>query len=394
MPKDGPPIVVIKRVKKGGHGHHGGAWKIAYADFVTAMMAFFLLMWVLGSTTAGDLAGISSYFQNPLRISMAGGQGSGDTTRIVKSGGGSITLTTGQEAKADADTDERRVSNSKATEVENARRDNTSLTSSVTQGGPGGEKSGQGNGQGGPGSGQANGQGSGQANGQGSGQGNASAQAVQQKIDDDMKNDPELGKLKGQVFMDITAEGLRIQVVDDKNRPIFASGGTTPTDSGRRLLHVIGKALAESPSPIRIEGHTDSSKYSNGKAGYSNWDLSAERANIARREMISGGLKEDKVSQVIGFADKYPINPEDPTDPLNRRISITLLKQKPQVAASKISNLSQNERGGIPPGGVKVGAQDIPENLRAPDPKNKDGNPIAPFSLPTNPAIAPKMMNR
>ncbi len=363
MPKDGAPIVVIKRVKKGGHGHHGGAWKIAYADFVTAMMAFFLLMWVLGSTTAGDLAGISSYFQNPLRISMAGGQGSGDTTRIVKSGGGSITLTTGQEAKADADTDERRVSNSQATEIENARRDNTSLTSSVTQGGPGGSDSGQ---------------------------SQAQAQSVKDKIESDIKNDPELSKLKGQVFMDVTAEGLRIQVVDDKSRPIFASGGTTPTSSGQRLLRVIGKALTESPNPIRIEGHTDGAKYTKGGMGYSNWDLSSDRANVARREMLNGGLKEDRIAQVIGFADKYPINPDDPADPLNRRISITVLKQKPQVASSKISGMSSNESGNNKLEGFKMGPQEIPDNLKAPE-KDKNELPSSQFSLPPKPSVSPSL---
>ena len=379
MPKDGPPIVVIKRVKKGGHGHHGGAWKIAYADFVTAMMAFFLLMWVLGSTTAGDLAGISSYFQNPLRISMAGGQGSGDTTRIVKSGGGSITLTTGQEAKADADTDERRVSNSKATEVENARRDNTSLTSSKEDGGPGGNNTGQSQSATTPGG----------TGGKEGGQGQASPQTLKDKVDAEIKNDPELGKLKGQVFMDITAEGLRIQVVDEKNRPIFASGGNTPTDSGKRLLRVIGKALSSSPSPIRIEGHTDGAKYIKGSATYTNWELSSERANTARREMVQGGLKEEKIAQVIGFADKYPINPEDPSDPINRRISITVLKQNPRVTPSKVNKQSQNEVGGSRVDDIKTGPQDIPESLRAPDPKNTDGNKPQ-FSLPSKPSIIPK----
>ena len=381
MPKDGAPVIVIKRVKKGGHGHHGGAWKIAYADFVTAMMAFFLLMWVLGSTTAGDLAGISSYFQNPLRISMAGGQGSGDTTRIIKSGGGSITLTTGQEAKADADTDERRVSNSKATEIENARRDNTSLTSSTAEGGPGGSNTGQ-----------AQPQSQGQAQGQTQGQAQAQAQAqtTKEKIESDIKNDPELGKLKGQVFMDITAEGLRIQVVDDKSRPIFASGGTTPTSSGQRLLRVIGKALSDSPNPIRIEGHTDGAKYIKGGAGYSNWDLSSERANVARREMLNGGLKEDRIAQVIGFADKYPINPDDLNDPLNRRISITVLKQKPQVSPSKISNVSPNESGNNRIEGVKPGPQEIPPNLKAPE-KEKSELPSTQFSLPPKPSISPSL---
>ena len=366
MPKDGTPIVVVKRVKKGGHGHHGGAWKIAYADFVTAMMAFFLLMWVLGSTTAGDLAGISSYFQNPLRISMAGGQGSGDTTRIVKSGGGSITLTTGQEAKADADTDERRVSNSKSTEIENARRDNTSLTSSLAEGGPGGSDRGLTKEQ---------------------------AQALESKVNQAIDADPELSKMKGQIFMDITAEGLRIQVVDEKNRPIFASGGTNPSDSGRRLMRIIGRALGESPNQIRIEGHTDGAKYTKGATTYSNWELSSERANTARREMIQGGLKEEKVAQVIGFADKYPLNPTDLTDPLNRRISITVLKQKPTLSATKRS-ISSNEAGGMQGvEGLKMGPQEIPSSLKAPDPKALEGARTPQLLLPSKPNIGSSSSN-
>ncbi|MEY4265018.1 MAG: hypothetical protein RL373_1586 [Pseudomonadota bacterium] len=365
MPKDGPPIVVVKRVKKGGHAAHGGAWKIAYADFVTAMMAFFLLMWVLGSTTAGDLAGISSYFQNPLRISMAGGQGSGDTTRIIKSGGGSITMTTGQEAKADADTDERRVSNSQSTEIENARRDNTSLTSSLQEGGPGGKDSGM---------------------------SKAEAQEMQEKVKKSVADDPELSKLKGQIFMDITTDGLRIQVVDEKNRPLFTSGGTIPTESGRRLMRVIGKALAASPSPIRIEGHTDGTKYPKANTNYSNWELSAERANTARREMVSGGLAEERISQVIGFADKYPLNPEDLNDPLNRRISITVLNQKPKVAPTKTAGVavSGNELGGSRPiEGIKPGSQDIPSNLKAPDSKDLEGARTPQLSLPSKPSAGP-----
>ena len=190
--------------------------------------------------------------------------------------------------------------------------------------------------------------------------------------------------------MDITAEGLRIQVVDDKSRPIFASGGTTPTSSGQRLLRVIGKALSDSSNNIRIEGHTDGAKYTRGGAGYSNWDLSSERANVARREMLNGGLKEDRIAQVIGFADKYPINPDDLNDPLNRRISITVLKQKPQVSPSKISGTSPNESGNNKLEGIKPGPQEIPPNLKAPE-KDKNELPSTQFSLPPKPSISPSL---
>ncbi|QWD96007.1 flagellar motor protein MotB [Polynucleobacter sp. MG-6-Vaara-E2] len=336
MAKSDAPIIVVKRVKKGGHGHHGGAWKIAYADFVTAMMAFFLLMWVLGSTTAGDLAGISSYFQNPMRVSMSGGQGSGETTRIIKGGGDNISKVSGVEAKADADTEQRRVSDSSVTDVENARKDRTKN------------------------------------------------EAVKSEIEKNVEADAELKNIKGQLFMDITSEGLRIQVVDEKGKPLFNSGGVVPSVAARRLLRVIGKSLNDNTGKIRIEGHTDTSKYANGEAGYTNWELSSERANVARREMIAGGLAPSNVAQVIGFADTIPLNPTDLNDPLNRRISITLLNKKPKKEEKPIQRPIEREAEVIP-----KGAQDIPSNLRAPAQFLSKDKPVAPamdISKPDKPA--------
>ncbi|QWE14999.1 flagellar motor protein MotB [Polynucleobacter sp. AP-Sving-400A-A2] len=325
MAKSDAPIIVVKRVKKGGHGHHGGAWKIAYADFVTAMMAFFLLMWVLGSTTAGDLAGISSYFQNPMRVSMSGGQGSGETTRIIKGGGDNISKVAGVEAKADADTEQRRISDSSVTDVENARKDRTKN------------------------------------------------EAVKSDIEKSVESDAELKNIKGQLFMDITSEGLRIQVVDEKGKPLFNSGGVVPTVSARRLLRVIGKSLNDNSGKIRIEGHTDAAKFSNGEAGYTNWELSSERANVARREMIAGGLAPSNVAQVIGFADTIPLNPADLSDPLNRRISITLLNKKPKKEEKPVQRPIERQKEELP-----KGAQEIPANLRAPAQFLSKDAPIAP----------------
>ena len=325
MAKSDAPIIVVKRVKKGGHGHHGGAWKIAYADFVTAMMAFFLLMWVLGSTTAGDLAGISSYFQNPMRVSMSGGQGSGETTRIIKGGGDNISKVAGVEAKADADTEQRRISDSSVTDVENARKDRTKN------------------------------------------------EAVKSEIEKSVESDAELKNIKGQLFMDITSEGLRIQVVDEKGKPLFNSGGVVPTVSARRLLRVIGKSLNDNSGKIRIEGHTDAAKFSNGEAGYTNWELSSERANVARREMIAGGLAPSNVAQVIGFADTIPLNPADLSDPLNRRISITLLNKKPKKEEKPVQRPIERQKEELP-----KGAQEIPANLRAPAQFLSKDAPIAP----------------
>lgn len=327
MAKSDAPIIVIKRVKKGGHGHHGGAWKIAYADFVTAMMAFFLLMWVLGSTTAGDLAGISAYFQNPLRVSLSGGQGSGDATRIIKGGGDNISKTVGEESRADADTEQRRISDSSVTDVENARKDKTKN------------------------------------------------EQVKEDIQKKMEADSELKNAKGQVFMDINSEGLRIQVVDEKGKPLFSSGGTVPSVTARRLLRIIGKSIQMAPGPIRIEGHSDGAKFGNGDAGYTNWELSTDRANVARRELIAGGLDSALVVQVIGFANTVPLNPEDLNDPLNRRISITLLNKKPKQEEKK-SVVRPVEKV---PEAIEKGAQEIPANLRAPAQfLSKDNAPKAP----------------
>jgi chemotaxis protein MotB len=325
MAKSDAPIIVVKRVKKGGHGHHGGAWKIAYADFVTAMMAFFLLMWVLGSTTAGDLAGISSYFQNPMRVSMSGGQGSGETTRIIKGGGDNISKTAGVESKADADTEQRRISDSSVTDVENARKDRTKN------------------------------------------------EAVKSEIEKSVEADAELKNVKGQLFMDITSEGLRIQVVDEKGKPLFNSGGVVPSVAARRLLRVIGKSLNDNTGKIRIEGHTDAAKFSNGDVGYTNWELSSERANVARREMIAGGLAPSNVAQVIGFADTIPLNPGDLSDPLNRRISITLLNKKPKKEEKPVQRPIERQKEELP-----KGAQEIPANLRAPAQFLSKDAPIAP----------------
>lgn len=288
-------------------------------------MAFFLLMWVLGSTTAGDLAGISSYFQNPMRVSMSGGQGSGETTRIIKGGGDNISKTAGVESKADADTEQRRVSDSSVTDVENARKDRTKN------------------------------------------------EAVKGEIEKSVEADAELKNIKGQLFMDITSEGLRIQVVDEKGKPLFNSGGVVPSVAARRLLRVIGKSLNDNPGKIRIEGHTDAAKFSNGEAGYTNWELSSERANVARREMIAGGLAPSNVGQVIGFADTIPLNPADLSDPLNRRISITLLNRKPKKEEKPVQRPIERQKEELP-----KGAQEIPANLRAPAQFLSKDVPIAP----------------
>lgn len=395
--KDKAPIV-IKRVKKGGHGFHGGVWKIAYADFVTAMMAFFLLMWVLGSTTRGDLAGISAYFQNPLRVAVDGGAGSGDATRLIKGGGESMMHAQGQEAKADSDSTQRSKSTTATQEPDDEARkyqfDSKSKNPGSTQGVPdgvGNEKGGaQGSSSGAAGAASgaqgAAGGAQGAAQGAGAAAAKENAQAQQQvkaEIERAVKSDGELSKIKNQLMMDITSDGLRLQIVDEKNRPMFASGGTVLADHIQRLMRIIGKVVGETNFAIKVEGHTDS-KGTGSDSGRGNWELSTERANAARREMVSGGLRPDQVAQVVGYADKLRVNKEDPNDPINRRISITVLANTaagPKTKAPGTEALG-GLSGGIMPGATPAGADGA-------------GAPAAPaLAAPTQPDSAPRMAIR
>jgi len=389
--KDKAPIV-IKRVKKGGHGFHGGVWKIAYADFVTAMMAFFLLMWVLGSTTRGDLAGISAYFQNPLRVAVDGGAGSGDATRLIKGGGESMMHAQGQEAKADSDSTQRSKSTTAAQEPDDEARkfqfDSKAKNPGSTQGvqdGVGMEKGGaQGSSSGAAGGAQGAAGGAQGAAAAAAAKENAQAQQqVKAEIERAVKSDGELSKIKNQLMMDITSDGLRLQIVDEKNRPMFESGGTVLADHIRRLMRIIGKVVGETNFAIKVEGHTDS-KGVGSDAGRGNWELSTERANAARREMVSGGLRADQVAQVVGYADKLRVNKEDPSDPINRRISITVLANT--AAGPKTKAPGTEVLGGLS-GGIMPGA--------TPAGQNAAGAPLAPgLAAPTLPDSAPAMAIR
>lgn len=270
--------IIIKRVKKGGHAAHGGAWKIAYADFVTAMMAFFLLMWLLGSTTEGDKKGIADYFNSPLKVAMFGGSGAGDASSLVKGGGNSLSESTGQVKKGA----------SEQAEVK-ARRKALQAAQAAAE--------------------------------------SARLKVVKEKVEEVIANDSRLAQYKTQIRLDMTAEGLRIQIVDDQNRPMFASGDADVQGYMRDLLRAIGMVLEAVPNRLTIEGHTDSKPFSSGERGYSNWELSADRANASRRELIAGGLSGDKVLRVQGLAASVLYEKDEPESPLNRRISIIVMNR-------------------------------------------------------------------
>ena len=281
-----PRPIIVKRIKKSGGGHHGGAWKIAYADFVTAMMAFFLLMWLLGSTTKGELQGIAEYFQTPLKVAMGGGSGSGDSSSVIQGGGKDLTRQIGQVNKADNPA-QKKTYDLKAAQADLDRLDASRL------------------------------------------------KALKGRIEAAIDANPTLKQFKKQLLIDITTEGLRIQIVDEKNRPMFALSKAKLEPYTKEILHDIGHTLNGVPNKISLSGHTDASPYSGGGAGYSNWELSADRANASRRELIAGGMDENKILRVVGLASAVPLDSKDPFNPINRRISIIVMNKKTEDAIAK-----------------------------------------------------------
>ncbi len=278
--------IIVKRIKKTAAGHHGGAWKIAYADFVTAMMAFFLLMWLLGSDAKGNLSGIAEYFKTPLKVAMSGGDGSGDSSSILKGGGRDLTSRDGQSKKGDIEA-AKKTYNLQAAEAAQAKNDAERL------------------------------------------------KALKAKIEAVIEASPTLKLYKKQLLLDITSEGLRIQIVDEKNRPMFASAKADLQPYTRDILHEIGFALNDVPNRISLSGHTDASPYGSGEQGYSNWELSADRANSSRRELIYGGMDETKVLRVVGLSSSVLFDKSDPFNPINRRISIIVMNKKAELTASQ-----------------------------------------------------------
>ena len=272
--------IIIKRIKKSGHAVHGGAWKIAYADFVTAMMAFFLLMWLLGSTAKGELQGIAAYFSSPLKVAMTGGDGAGNSSSVIPGGGNDLTKVHGQVRRSDNETEKERRMSIDTARAERARQDAARI------------------------------------------------KALQSKIDAMITENPRLNEYKSQIRDDVTQDGLQIRIVDNQNRPMFDSGSALVKPYMRDILREIGAALGGVENRISLAGHTDSAPYGNSDRGYSNWELSADRANASRRELVSAGMPDAKLGRVVGLAASDLLEPDNPRAPANRRITITVLTRE------------------------------------------------------------------
>jgi len=272
--------IIIKRVKKGGHAVHAGAWKIAYADFVTAMMAFFLLMWLLGSTSEGDKKGLSDYFSSPLKVAMMGGSGAGASNSVIQGGGTDLTKTSGQNRASDPNDPIARRATTDAMKAELARQEARKLA------------------------------------------------ALSDKISSLIANNPKLAEYKAQIRLEITPDGLQIQIVDDQSRPMFDVGSALVKVYMRDILREIGSALGGVQYKISLDGHTDASPYGSGERGYSNWELSSDRANASRRELVAAGMPDDRLARVTGMASSSLLEPDQPFAAVNRRISILVMTKE------------------------------------------------------------------
>ncbi len=273
---EAPNQIIIKKIKKGGHGHHGGAWKLAYADFVTAMMAFFLLMWLLASTDPVYQKGIAEYFKDPWKPSFQGGQNNSQSSSIMPGGGDDLTRTEG--------------------EVQMGKKNMEDLIKEAVEKQKEEEKK--------------------------------QMEVIKEKIEEMMEVDPMLNPFKDQLKIDITREGLRVQIIDKEGRPMFDLASAHMENYAADIIHKLAQVMNEMPNKISISGHTDARPFPGNGQGYTNWELSSDRANAARKEMIRGGLKESKMLRVVGLASSVPFLDNDPIAATNRRISIILMNRE------------------------------------------------------------------
>jgi chemotaxis protein MotB len=287
--KGDKPIIIVKRRKGIGGGHHGGAWKVAYADFVTAMMAFFMVMWLVAAVDKETRAAMFEYFKNPSMeqgksVKAAPGQmgPGGASTAVINMGGGLDAMKTHDDRKPLTGDELTRL----ARQEERAK--------------------------------------------------------LQQLLDDLKKAIEESGTLqpfKNQLLLDITPEGLRIQIVDAQNRPMFDLGSSQLKDYTTVILRELTAYLNKVPNRLSVTGHTDTTPFA--RKGFSNWDLSADRANAARRALEAGGLNPDKIARIVGLSSSVLFNPQNPRDPVNRRISIIVMTREAEEAAKKVDTVAE-----------------------------------------------------
>jgi chemotaxis protein MotB len=255
--------IVVKRPKKVEGGHHGGSWKVAYADFVTAMMAFFLLLWILETTDFESKQAIASHFQSPSAV-----QGPGGASNSLIDMGGAMDAPRGEGGEVQERNPQEEPSPTEESEQKQSLAD------------------------------------------------------LMARMREKIQQDESLREFEDQIVMEIDEEGLRVQVIDQSDRPMFTAGGDRLRYYAEDILEALGRTLSRVPFKLVVSGHTDAAPYSGSKEDYTNWELSADRANAARRALLAGGLPETHIERVTGLADSELYNQRYPLDPSNRRVSV------------------------------------------------------------------------
>ena len=320
--RDKKRTIIIRRDEVVQGGHHGGAWKVAYAGFVTAMMAFFLLMWLLNATTQEQKRGLADYFSPNSHVAILnsgsgaplGGQTPNSDGRQI-SDKGAIELTRTQPYPVVDDDD----SGDKPTQVPPSKVPGTAPKPSASDGGAQAGRS--------PAETRSPDDKAAQAEGERNER--REFERAAQQIRDSVASDPSLADMAKQLAIDVTPEGLRIQLLDADRTPMFSTGSSALNDRARALLAKISPVLVRMPEPVAIAGHTDAAPYRGSDK--SNWDLSAERANATRRLLVDAGLPEGRLRSVTGNADRDPLIVDDPLAAANRRIAILLLRERPSA---------------------------------------------------------------
>jgi chemotaxis protein MotB len=274
--------IIVKRVKKVAGGHHGGAWKIAFADFATAMMAFFLVMWLMTSATPEQKKLISGYFQDPVGFSESA------SPYVIDLGG--TPTPAPDKTLNDVPQDEKTPAEDVQADVDKLQAE--SIAEEVER---------------------------------------ERLELLLQELQNKVEDNPQLQNFKDQILFEITQDGLRIQIMDAENRPMFASGSAQLRPYFEDILLALTDTIAAVPNKISVSGHTDAAPFV-GRGGYGNWELSADRANAARRVLIAGGYDDEQVARVVGFASSALFDRETPLNPVNRRIDIVVLTKKAQRA--------------------------------------------------------------
>ncbi|HED2501301.1 flagellar motor protein MotB [Serratia ureilytica] len=328
--KQNHPVVLVRKRKSHHAAHHGGSWKIAYADFMTAMMAFFLVMWLLAIASPQELTQIAEYFRTPLKVALTSGDKSSSESSPIPGGGDDPTQQHGL-VKKQVDSPDSRAEELRLNKL-------------------------------------------------------------REKLDELIESDPRLKALRPHLLINMMDEGLRIQIIDSQNRPMFKTGSAQVESYMRDILRAIAPILNDLPNKISLSGHTDDIPYATGERGYSNWELSADRANASRRELIAGGLAEGKVLRVVGMAATMSLKQHGADDAINRRITVLVLNKQTQEgiehenAESNALDIAQPDSlKQLAPSATAPASQTPESSTTAPEPAAP--TPNAPPQA--SPAIAP-----